>query len=302
MPSPGALLCLASAAAFGAMGIFGKLAYERGRDRRHAARGALRARRRAALAVRGRLAAAPATCARCRAATSASRSRSAPSATALRRAATSRRCERLDASLLSLLVYTFPAIVAVAAIALGRERASRRTAVALALASAGLVLVLAGAAAGALDPLGTALGLAAAVVYSAYILSSEGVAGARRPARAEHAGLHRRGRDPDARRARRRRPRPRRRERGRATAGWPASRSSRRSAPSASSSPGCGAWARPPRRSCRPSSRWSPSCWRSSCSASRSARAARRRGARAAGRARGPGPVRIAVAPSGTPV
>ena len=71
--------------------------------------------------------------------------------------------DRLDASLLSLLVYTFPAIVTVAAVALGRERASRRKAVALGLASAGLVLVLAGAAAGALDPLGTALGLTAAV-------------------------------------------------------------------------------------------------------------------------------------------
>jgi drug/metabolite transporter (DMT)-like permease len=84
--------------------------------------------------------------------------------------------ERLDASLLSLLIYTFPAIVAVTAIAFGRERASRRTATTLALASTGLVLVLAGAAAGALDPAGTALGLAAAVVYSAYILSSEGIA------------------------------------------------------------------------------------------------------------------------------
>jgi drug/metabolite transporter (DMT)-like permease len=30
MPSPGALLCLASATAFGAMGIFGKLAYAEG--------------------------------------------------------------------------------------------------------------------------------------------------------------------------------------------------------------------------------------------------------------------------------
>jgi drug/metabolite transporter (DMT)-like permease len=30
MPSTGALLCLASAAAFGAMGIFGKLAYDDG--------------------------------------------------------------------------------------------------------------------------------------------------------------------------------------------------------------------------------------------------------------------------------
>ena len=56
--------------------------------------------------------------------------------------------ERLDASLLALLLYTFPAIVTVAAIVLGRERASRRTAVALALASSGLVLVLAGAGRG----------------------------------------------------------------------------------------------------------------------------------------------------------
>ena len=36
-----------------------------------------------------------------------------------------------------------------------------------------LVLVLAGAAAGALDPVGTALGLGTAVVYSAYVLLSE---------------------------------------------------------------------------------------------------------------------------------
>ena len=84
--------------------------------------------------------------------------------------------DRLDASLLSLLVYTFPTIVTVTAIALGRERASRRTARRPGLASTGLVLVLAGAGDGALDPLGTALGLAAAVVYSVYILASEGVA------------------------------------------------------------------------------------------------------------------------------
>jgi uncharacterized membrane protein len=106
--------------------------------------------------------------------------------------------ERLDASLLAMLVYTFPAIVTVAAIALGRESASRRTGLALALASAGLVLVLAGAASGALDGLGTVLGLGAAVVYSAYILSSEGVA-----TRVDH---------PDARESRRRRPEPRSRQ------------------------------------------------------------------------------------------
>jgi drug/metabolite transporter (DMT)-like permease len=84
--------------------------------------------------------------------------------------------DRLDASLLALLVYTYPVMVAVAAVAIGREPASRQTAVSLALASAGLVLVLAGAAAGALDALGTALGLAAATVYCGYILISHGVA------------------------------------------------------------------------------------------------------------------------------
>ncbi len=78
---------------------------------------------------------------------------------------------RIDASLLALLLYTFPTIVTVAAIALGRERASRRTAIALVLASTGLALVLANGAGAHLDPLGTALGLTAAVIYSVYILS-----------------------------------------------------------------------------------------------------------------------------------
>jgi drug/metabolite transporter (DMT)-like permease len=91
--------------------------------------------------------------------------------------------ERIDASLLSLLVYTFPAIVAVAAVALGRERFDRRKTLSLCLASGGLVLVVASAGTGALDPLGTVLGLATAVVYSGYILVGEGIAG-RVPARA----------------------------------------------------------------------------------------------------------------------
>lgn len=84
--------------------------------------------------------------------------------------------QRISPGLLALLLYTFPTIVTIAAIRLGREHPSRRTATALALTSGGLVLVLAGAGAGALDPLGTLLGLTAAVVYSAYILTSEGVA------------------------------------------------------------------------------------------------------------------------------
>jgi drug/metabolite transporter (DMT)-like permease len=89
--------------------------------------------------------------------------------------------ERIDASLLSLLVYTFPAIVAAAAIALGRERADSRRLGALLVASGGIALVVAGAGAGALDPLGAALGLTAAVTYSVYILVSDPIAKRVRP-------------------------------------------------------------------------------------------------------------------------
>ena len=85
--------------------------------------------------------------------------------------------QRIDVSLLSLLLYTFPAMVAAAAVVLGRERINRRRVIALALALGGLSLVVAGAGAGALDPLGVSLGLGAAVVYTTYILVSEGVVG-----------------------------------------------------------------------------------------------------------------------------
>jgi drug/metabolite transporter (DMT)-like permease len=175
MPPTGMLLCLASAAAFGAMAIFGKLAYDEGatvttllatRFVLAAAvlwlvvlwsgrAGRLRAIGRRDLAIALGLGAV---------------------GYAVQSGGYFAALDRMDASLLALLIYTFPTMVAVSAIALGRERATRRTAAALALASAGLVLVLAGAAEGALDPVGVALGLAAAMVYAAYILSSEGVA------------------------------------------------------------------------------------------------------------------------------
>jgi drug/metabolite transporter (DMT)-like permease len=175
MRSAGSLLCLASAAAFGAMGIFGKLAYEEG-----VSVGML-------LAARFVLAAAllwlVVACTGHVRNLRALPRRDVGIALALGAVGYSAQAgayfaalERLDASLLALLVYTFPAIVTVAAIALGRERANRRTVLALALASTGLVLVLAGAAAGALDAVGAGLGLLAAFVYSAYILTSEGVA------------------------------------------------------------------------------------------------------------------------------
>jgi drug/metabolite transporter (DMT)-like permease len=164
------LYCLASAAAFGAMGIFGKLAYDEG-----ATVGTL-------LVTRFVLASALLWLLVGARAVRTLAPRDVAVALALGAVGYGAQAggyfaalERLDASLLSLLVYVFPVIVAVAAVALRRERASRRTAVALALSGAGLVLVLAGAA-GGLDALGALLALGTAVVYSAYVLGSEGIA------------------------------------------------------------------------------------------------------------------------------
>jgi drug/metabolite transporter (DMT)-like permease len=178
--SSGTLMCLGSGAAFGAMAVFGKLAYAGG-----ATVGTL-------LSVRFALAAALFWALL---GTGAARELRAlgrrdvaaglalgACAYALQAGLYFAALERIDASLLSLLLYTFPAIVAAAAIALGRERADGRRTFALALASGGLVLVVGGAGTGALDPLGAALGLAAAVVYSAYILVGDGIAGRVRPA------------------------------------------------------------------------------------------------------------------------
>jgi drug/metabolite transporter (DMT)-like permease len=170
----GTLFCLGSGAAFGAMAVFGKLAYDGG-----ATVGTL-------LSVRFVLAAVLfwILVLGTRGATQfrALRGRDVGVGLALGAGgyAIQAGCyftalERIDASLLSLLIYTFPAMVAVAAVVLGRERLDGRRLAALGLASGGLALVVAGAGTGALDPLGTALGLGAAVVYSTYILVSEGV-------------------------------------------------------------------------------------------------------------------------------
>jgi drug/metabolite transporter (DMT)-like permease len=172
----GLLLCLASAACFGAMGIFGKLAYEHG-----ATIGTLLVTRFAiASVVLWAIVAAGGGLSRVR---EVSRSDLALAlglgavGYSAQAGAYFAALQRIDPGLLALLLYTFPAIVTVAAIRLGRERASWRAASALALTSAGLALVVAGAGAGALDPVGTALGLIAAVVYATYILTSERIAG-----------------------------------------------------------------------------------------------------------------------------
>lgn len=177
MRTSGTVFCLASAAAFGAMAVFGKLAYGQG-----ATVGTL-------LAVRFALAAtllwlvllARGGVAQALRATPRRDLALAVGLGALGYAAQAgaffAALDRIDAGLLSLILYTYPALVTVAALLLGRERVSRRRVGALALASGGLVLVLAGAGTGALEPVGVALALTASVVYTAYILVGEGVSG-----------------------------------------------------------------------------------------------------------------------------
>ena len=171
----GTFLCLASATAFGAMAAFGKLAYDAGATvgTLLSVRFGLAAVVLWGLLVGGREARAIRALPR----------RDVALALALGGCAYAIQAgcyfaalERIDASLLSLLVYTFPAMVAVAAITLGRERANGRRLAALALASGGLALVVAGAGAGSFDPLGVTLGVAAAMTYATYILVSEGIA------------------------------------------------------------------------------------------------------------------------------
>ncbi len=76
----------------------------------------------------------------------------------------------IDASLVALLLYAYPVLVMVGAIALRRERASRRRVWALGIALAGIVLVLAGAGTGSFNVLGAVLALGAALTYAGYIL------------------------------------------------------------------------------------------------------------------------------------
>lgn len=167
----GALLCLFSAAAFGCMAIFGKLAYDSGVDV-----GEL-------LVVRFGLAAAVLAAVSLSIGQVQKLGRRAVVAGLLMGAigyATQAglfflALERMDASLLSLLLYTYPALVTVAAIAIGREEATRFRLVALGVASLGTALVLLGAGTGALDPLATVMALGASVAYTAYILCGDRV-------------------------------------------------------------------------------------------------------------------------------
>jgi drug/metabolite transporter (DMT)-like permease len=170
----GSALCIASAIAFGAMAIFGKLAYDAGV-------GLL-----TLLFVRFSIAAPVLWIAALRrpGALSGTPRRTMLAAFALGAVGYSMQAAlyfaaltRMDASLLSMLLYTFPAMVVAAAVALGRETANRRRTGALLVSSGGLALVLLGAGSGTFDWLGALLGLGAALTYTAYILVSDRVGG-----------------------------------------------------------------------------------------------------------------------------
>ena len=83
--------------------------------------------------------------------------------------------EHIDASLTSLLLYTYPALVFCGAVALGRERVTPWKAAALALASAGAALVLLGGGTRGLEATGVLLALGAGATYAVYILVAEDV-------------------------------------------------------------------------------------------------------------------------------
>lgn len=173
--SMGVLLCLISAVGFAALGIFGKLAYDEDV-------GVL-----TLLTVRFGMAAAgfgllTAVAARRDGASVRMSRHVALTALGLGLVGYAAQAglyfgalDHMDVSLLSLLLYTYPAMVTVAAIALGRDSVTRRRVAALSAASTGVALVLAGAGGGSADAVGVAMAVGAAVAYTTYILVADSV-------------------------------------------------------------------------------------------------------------------------------
>ena len=177
----GPALCLLSAACFGAMAVFGKLAYEAG-----VSPGTLLLVRFALAAVllAGLLLVRPGL-RRIPPAPGAAPGRAGPGllATALGLGAVGyatqaslyfAALERMDASLLSLVFYTYPVLVTAAAVLLGRDRLTSGRVAALVVASGGTLLVLLGTSGRGSSP-GAVLAFGSALTYTAYILVSDTV-------------------------------------------------------------------------------------------------------------------------------
>ncbi len=167
----GAIFCLLSAIGFGAMAIFGKLAYDDGvtvGDLLLVRFGIAAVVMLAIVRARGGFGAIPR-----RAAVAAFLMGAV--GYAAQSASYFAALDRIDASLLTLLLYVYPVLVMVGAVVLRREVWSARRATALCFALLGILLVLSGAASARFDWLGVGLGLTAGVVYTAYILVGDRV-------------------------------------------------------------------------------------------------------------------------------
>ena len=80
--------------------------------------------------------------------------------------------ERMGAGPAGVVSYCYPVLVMAGAVALGRERLSRRRTAALALAVSGVGLLVAGGGLGAINAPGALLAFGSATVYTAYVLAS----------------------------------------------------------------------------------------------------------------------------------
>lgn len=172
----GSLLCVASAVAYGAVGVFAKLAYREGLS----PMGLLALRFTVAAVVLWALAWVLGERVRDRRAVMRGLAIGAvvyAGQAGLFFAALAHQ----DAALTVLLVYVAPPIVAVAAVMLGRERPRRVLIAALPIAMVGIALVAAGAGLGRTDPWGVVLSLACAVAFATYMLTSHAAVGALGP-------------------------------------------------------------------------------------------------------------------------
>jgi drug/metabolite transporter (DMT)-like permease len=169
-------MCAGSAASFGAMGIFGKLAYDAGVGVltlllvRFVVAGVILGAANAARRPRPRLPARRALLTALGLGAIGYAAQSGLYFTAL---------TRIDAGLTALALYLYPSLVTLGAVALGRDRLDRLRVASLVLAFAGLALVLFVGDPARIDGLGVALALGAAVAYTGYILISETVLAAR---------------------------------------------------------------------------------------------------------------------------
>lgn len=175
----GFLLVLVSATCFGAMAVFGKLAYAEGVSPhtlvllRFAVAAVLLVAITGALASRARPTARSATAA-------SGRTRLVLTALALGALGYATQAtlyfsalERVDAALVALVLYTYPVLVTLAAAALGRDRLTPARVTALGLAVGGTALVLAGTGPLGFDTIGVAFALGAALTYTVYILVAD---------------------------------------------------------------------------------------------------------------------------------